>query len=113
MEARLPAHLEVSGLMRAVQAAGGFAALQARGERETGTILVICCDRGATNELYERMPTARGDRQWALVRKQTSDNHSEFDEYLSRRRKQDPDLWIVELDIPQAQRFIGIDDTAS
>lgn len=113
MDARLPAHLEVSGLIRAVEAAGGFAVLQARGEREAGTILVICCDRGSSSELYERMPTLRGTREWTLVRKQNFENPHEFQEYLDRRRKQDPDLWIVELDIPQAQRFIGLDASSS
>lgn len=113
MTPRLPAHLEVSALVRAVEAAGGFAALLAKGEREAGIILVVCCDRGASSEIYERMPTAQGDRQWTMVRKQDIDEKQEFEEYLARRRKQDPDLWIVELDIPQAKRFIGIDDSAS
>ncbi|MEO5586279.1 MAG: DUF1491 family protein, partial [Novosphingobium sp.] len=32
----------------------------------------------------------------------------EFSEYLERRKYQDPDLWIVELDIANAERFIGL-----
>ncbi|MFZ4747332.1 MAG: DUF1491 family protein, partial [Sphingomonas sp.] len=27
--------------------------------------------------------------------------------WLERRREHDPDLWIVELDIPNAQRFVA------
>ena len=32
-DARIPAHLEVSGLIRSVQAAGGFATVLAKGEK--------------------------------------------------------------------------------
>ncbi len=109
MDQRLPAHLEVSALLRAVDAAGGFAAVLAKGEREAGTILVVCCENGASCELYERMPTPQGSREWTKTASQDNDNKEKFTEYLDRRHKQDPDLWIVELDIPQAERFIGID----
>ncbi|MBN8501871.1 MAG: DUF1491 family protein [Sphingomonadales bacterium] len=40
MTTRIPAHLEVSGLIRSVEAAGGFATVLYRGERESGTILI-------------------------------------------------------------------------
>ena len=110
---RLPAHLEVSGLIRAVESAGGFATVLARGEREAGTILVVCCVYGANSRLFERMPRADGTREWTLIRTQDSDNMDEFSEYLARRRKQDDDLWIVELDIARAERFIGINPLES
>ncbi|MEO6389177.1 MAG: DUF1491 family protein [Croceibacterium sp.] len=106
MDSRLPAHLEVSGLIRSVQAAGGFATVVARGERDAGTLLVICCERGGPAAAYERMPQADGSRRWAISRHQASDNPHEFWEYCDRRKNQDSDLWIVELDIADAARFI-------
>lgn len=42
---RLPAHLEVAGLIRAVQAAGGFATVLNKGEREAGTILIVLTEK--------------------------------------------------------------------
>ncbi|MEO6040724.1 MAG: DUF1491 family protein [Croceibacterium sp.] len=111
MDARIPAHLEVGGLIRAVEAAGGFATVLARGERDAGTILVVCCDRGRAATAYERMPQPDGTREWTLSRAQDAENKSEFSEYLDRRRSQDSDLWIVELDIPQAERFIDLPGT--
>lgn len=109
MNARLPAHLEISGLIRAVDAAGGFATVLAKGERDAGTILVICCEKGANMRLFERMPTSDGHRKWTLTRMQDIDNSMDFLEYLDRRRNQDRDLWIVEVDIPDGERFIGFD----
>lgn len=109
MDARLPVHLEVSGLIRAVEAAGGFATIIAKGERDAGTILVVCCVNGRSARLFERMPDREGNRQWTLVRSQDPENEKEFSDYLSRRRQQDSDLWIVELDIADGERFIGLD----
>jgi len=108
MDGRLPAHLEVAGLVRAVTAEGGFATVIAKGERDAGTLLVICCENGANARLYERMPQIDGSRSWTLVRARDPQDPQEFDEYCARRKRQDSDLWIVELDIAGAERFIGV-----
>ena len=105
-EPRIPAHLEVKGLIRAVEAAGGFATVIATGERDAGTMLVVCCDKARPAAAYERMPQAEGGRAWTLTRRQDIENPKEFWEYCERRRNQDEDLWIVELDVPNAERFI-------
>jgi len=107
MDGRIPAHLEVSGLIRAVQAAGGFGTVIARGERDAGTLLVICCENGADAAAFERMPLPDGTRAWTLSRKQDAENPQEFWDYCDRRQRQDDDLWIVELDISDAERFIA------
>ena len=101
-DARIPAHLEVAGLRRMVEAAGGFATILNRGERDAGTILVVCSENGEIIGLHERMPQLDGTRKWEeIVKKQGSNG-----EYIQRRRNQDPDLWIVELDIANGKRFI-------
>ena len=106
MAARIPTHLEVTGLLRAVEAAGGFATGIAKGERVAGTVLVTCCESGRNCRADERMPRPDGTRGWSLAKSEDSENPLEFAEYLDRRRRQDSDLWIVELDIPDAERFI-------
>ncbi len=107
MEARLPAHIEVSGLIRAVEQAGGFATVIATGERDAGTLLVVCCAKGSAAIAYERMPQPDGTRSWTVSRSQDIENPREFWDYLDRRKNQDGDLWIVELDVPDAERFIA------
>lgn len=106
MDARLPAHLEVSGLIRAVQAAGGFATVLAKGERDAGTIVVLCCERGTDSRAWERMPHPDGSRRWTMVKRQESAEPQAFRAWCDRRRSQDPDLWLVELDIADGERFI-------
>jgi hypothetical protein len=111
MEERLPAHLEVTGLLRAVGAAGGFGMVIAKGERDAGTLLVVCCENGANCRAYERMPRPDGTRGWDICKAQDSENPSEFAEYLRRRAAQDRDLWVVELDVANGERFIGFAGT--
>ena len=70
--------------------------------------LVVTCYNSADFRLYERMPQVDGSRAWTLVRRADSALDPEFSEYLKRRGSQDRDLWIVELDIAEGQRFIGL-----
>ena len=91
---------------------GGISAMHVEAGRVTaisdaGTLLVICCENGANGAAFERMPQSDGSRAWTLSRKQDAENPQEFWEYCDRRRGQDEDLWIVELDIANAQRFIA------
>ena len=106
-DARLPAHLEVGSLLRRVVAAGGFATVIAKGEPDSGTILLVTRNSRTNPTLWERMPQLDGSRSWTVNRIQDNENTTEFDEYLDRRRAQDRDVWIVELDIPNPERFIG------
>ncbi len=109
MDDRLPAHLEVGGLIRSVEAAGGFGMVISKGERTAGTLMVICCNRATSARAYERMPQLDGTRKWTLSKEQDPENPMDFSEYCQRRGAQDPDLWVVELDVDNAERFIGIE----
>ncbi|MXO65641.1 DUF1491 family protein [Altericroceibacterium endophyticum] len=106
---RVPAHLEISGMIRSCGQQGGFGTVLAKGERDAGTILVICCEKGTNCRLYERMPQLDGTRKWTLTRKQDTENKIEFSDYWQRRKRQDPDIWIVELDAENPEQFIAMD----
>lgn len=94
-------------MIRRVQNEGGFAAVLGKGEPEAGTILVVATENGANSRVFERMPQLDGTRIWSCSKEQDPENKDNFNHYLERRKQQDPDLWIVELDIVQAERFIG------
>lgn len=100
MTPRLTARVLVSALVRRVQAEGGNAAVLARGDERAGAVLLICAERGAFASLQERIFGPDGYR-WRPVE---TDAES-LPAYLERRRLRDPDLWIVELDIANAERF--------
>ena len=105
MDARLPAHLEAAGIIRLAESLGGFGTVLAKGERDGGTILVAIMCRGGPARLYERMPCLDGSRAFVATRAQDPENPTDFSEYLERRRRQDPDIWILEVDIDDAERF--------
>ena len=107
MESRLPAHIEVSGLVRAVNDAGGFATILRKGERDAGTILITTRHQSDRLCLYERMPDLDGNRKWTCTREQPIEKEREFSAYLERRSQQDTDCWIIDLEIARAERFIG------
>lgn len=104
--ARLPTHLEISGLIRTVETAGGSAMVLAKGHREAGTLLVLCCAPDGTQRLFERMPGLNGGRSWCLAKECAPEAHRDMAEYCSRRHAQDPDGWIVELIAAEAERFL-------
>ena len=79
-----------------------------KGEPDAGTILLVFTLNGGNTRVFERMPQLDGSRKWTLSKNEGTDSKEKIEEYLSRRGKQDPDLWIVELDIPDPERFIGL-----
>lgn len=104
---RLPAHLEIAALIRLAESRGGHATVLSKGERDAGTILLATMYRGSEAALYERMPQLDGTRRFVQTKVQDIENPQEFSEYLARRARQDPDLWVLEVDIADPARFIA------
>jgi hypothetical protein len=107
MEGRLPAHLEVSGIIRAIESQGGFASVIAKGEKDAGTILILTIYRGENAVLFERLPQLDGSRPYIAAKQQNPEKSQEIFEYLEKRKKQDPDIWILEADIADGARFVA------
>ncbi len=105
MTARLAAGVFVSALMRRVNAEGGYATLLARGDPTAGAILLVCAERGTVQSVRERVLTTMGSYAWQPVGPAPSDDAAAVNDYLSRRRNRDADLWVIELDVPNSERF--------
>ena len=101
MTARLASAVKVSALLRRVDAAGGFGAVLARGDATSGSIAIVTRVHGA-DSLLSPMFAASGSYEWVEVA--TGDA---IPGWTERARRRDPDLWIVELDIPDAARFVA------
>jgi hypothetical protein len=100
MRGRLPTGVLISALLRRANEAGGFAAVLAKGDPHAGAVLVVTSERGGPERLYER--GLGGDGRPALI---DSTPAEDLDNYWRRRRSRDPDLWVVALDIADAQRL--------
>lgn len=104
---RLKSRFLVDLLIRRTEAAGGFATVLAKGDETSGIILVQCCDRGEPGPLLERRFSANGQYIWESVGPDDPEDGESRANYRDRRRKADPDLWIVELDIADAPRLVA------
>ncbi|MEA3003418.1 MAG: hypothetical protein QOH81_2206 [Sphingomonadales bacterium] len=105
MAPRLASSVLASALLRLAEAQGGFGAVLAKGDATAGSILVILLEKGGNPRIFERILQAGGDYAWAAAGPGSSAGESEVPSFIARRRRFDPDLWVLELDIPSAERF--------
>lgn len=104
MEPRLASSVLVSSLLRRAESQGGFGAVLAKGDSTAGSIGVILLEKGRKVRFLERLLLPDGSYSWQEAR-QGAENEEDFQKFLDRRRKFDPDMWLIELDIASAERF--------
>jgi hypothetical protein len=105
MTARLASGVLVGALIRRAQAEGGFAALLHRGDENSGAVIVVLTEKGTDPRLLERLLLPDGRYAWQSPSSQPVANPLELREFIERRRRYDPDLWVIELDVSSAERF--------
>ena len=101
MRPRLASSVLVSALIRQAETEGGFAAVLAKGDADAGSILVVLTERGANALVHERLLQPDGNYAWG----EAPAGSEPISDLVARRRQFDPDLWVVELDVPSQQRF--------
>ena len=93
--------------MRLVAAEGGFATVMKRGDQERGALLLFISSRGEHVACLERVLNL-GDGSYRWIRTGPDSGGSmEIGEFLARRTRFDEDLWAIELDIADPERFIA------
>ena len=102
--ARLTSQVLVSSLLRRAAAQGGFGAVLARGDATAGAVMVILAERGVRTALLERLLQPDGSYAWQDSGRAAADE-DDFRALMERRRRNDPDLWLLELDVASAERF--------
>jgi hypothetical protein len=105
MQPRLTSAVLVSALIRAAETQGGVGAVLAKGDRTAGAVAVILAERGVKRRFLERMLQPDGNYGWSDSGGGDDRDEGAFDTLVARRRRADPDLWVVELDIASAERF--------
>lgn len=105
MTPRLTSRMTIDALLRRVAGAGGFGTVIARGDDSAGAILLLCTERGVVKSLLERTVDLDGEYRWTPCGPQDVEDAANRDAYIQRRRDRDRDLWLIELDIPDAERF--------
>ena len=105
MDARLSSSLLVQALLRLADRDGGFGAVLSKGDPNAGAVTVVLIERGERRSILERVVQPDGRYGWQETGNRAAANEEEFRKFLGNRRRIDPDLWVVELDVPSAERF--------
>jgi hypothetical protein len=96
MRPRLAAGMLVSALFRRATDAGGTGMVLAKGDATAGALLIQLAERGEPGPLLERRLDLDGGYRWSPT---GPDDPDQRGEYIARRRRSDPDLWVIELDV--------------
>ena len=104
---RLPPRLEVPAVLRRAESQGGFATVLGRGDPESGAMLLVVTSRGRHVGCLERILGMEGAYEWRTAGPAETAESAEVASFLAKRRQFDPDLWLIELDIAEPERFIA------
>lgn len=112
MTVRLPAKLEVAALIRSVQVDGGFASVLHKGDPDRGAISLLVAERGQPRAMLERRMASDFTYRWNEEPSPTGEDGAGWLAWVEGKSRIDPDCWVIELDVADAQRFIA-ETTAS
>jgi len=107
MTERLPAKLEASGLLRQAEAEGGFGTILKRGDPDRGALILMIAQRGRHFAVLERALVPDGNYRWQQVGPAAGADSATLADWSQKRVRFDEDLWLIELDIPDPERFIA------
>jgi hypothetical protein len=105
MMARLATGMLVNALIRRAEGAGGGAMVLAKGDATAGAILLLLVERGANPRFVERGLGPDGNPALIPAGPGEFEDEAAVTAYWRRRRDRDSDLWVVELDIADGERF--------
>ena len=94
-------------MLRRAEACGGFGAILKRGDAERGALLLVVASRGRYAAILERVLTLESAYRWNRVGPDAGSESPLVAEFLEKRARFDADCWVIELDIPNAERFIA------
>lgn len=107
IEPRPASGLLVSALIRRIEAEGGSAMVIHKGDAIAGGMLLLLADRGVLDKMVERVWRFEGGHGLEPVGPAAPNEPGVASDYIARRRKSDPDLWVVEVDHRQAERIVS------
>ncbi len=90
-------------LLRRAEVGGAYAMLARKGDGDAGAVLVKICTLDGKAVLYRPIRDMSGERVW-LPKGPLGDR--EIDELIGGRVKNDPDLWVVEIEDKKGRHFL-------
>ncbi|RED17105.1 DUF1491 family protein [Parasphingopyxis lamellibrachiae] len=107
MSGRITSKVLIGALRRRVEAAGGHAMVLSKGDEISGAVLLALADRGTVRGLRERGLAPDGSYRWVEAGPDDIGDPQALADYLERRRKFDPDIWVVEIDLDEPEAWLA------
>jgi hypothetical protein len=107
MVERLQAQLEAAALVRRAETEGGFGTILKRGDNDRGVLVLMVTHRGEHSACLERTLSQGGDYRWQQVGPPAGSDAAALADWSQKRIRFDEDLWLIELDVPDPERFIA------
>ena len=106
MEARLKTGLWIRALIRRCDLAAVAVAVAARGDVDSGAVLLKFSDRDAGCSVLAQVRGRDGELVWMRATGPKPVAEAEADFYIARQRRRDPDIWVVEIECGSAAALV-------
>jgi len=106
MEARLKSAICIKAFIRRCDLAAVPVAILARGDNDAGAILLKFNYRDIGCMVLAQARGKNGELFWMKATGAATIAEPDADAYIERRRKHDPDLWVVEIENASAESII-------
>ncbi len=100
MEARLKTGIWVKSLIRRCDLAAVAVAVVARGDGDSGAVLIKLNGRHDGCSVLTQARGPDGELLWMRATGDAPVVEADADSYIARQRRRDPDLWVVEIESP-------------
>ncbi len=106
MEARLKTGLWIKALIRRCDIEAIAVAVLARGDADSGAVLLKFSDRSGGSSVLAQARRPDGELVWLRATGPVPVTETDADAYIARQRRRDPDLWVVEIESGRADAVI-------
>lgn len=107
MEARLKTRLMVQAAVRLCGIQAIPVVVARRGDDDSGAILLKLDRRQHGFQVLAQARGPKGELAWLKATGETPVDEATADAYISRQIDRDPDIWVVEIEDPDARPVFG------
>ena len=106
MEPHLKSSVWIKALIRRCDLAAVAVAVVARGDGDSGAVLIKLNDRNDGCSVLTQARGQAGELLWMRATGTAPVAEADADSYIARQRRRDPDLWVVEIESPTPQTIL-------
>lgn len=92
--------------MRSVENGGDFATIVRKGDPDRGALLLLIESRGCHSACIGRVLSPVGDYHWQRMGPEPGADSAEVRAFLQKAVRFDEDMWVIELDVADPERFV-------